>query len=54
MSRYGYFEVFLVSLGIRDNESRLYYIPERAILKHVTLSNMIIDRGKADSSIMHK
>ena len=25
MSRYGYFDVFSESLGIRDNESRLYY-----------------------------
>ena len=26
MSRYGYLEVFSESLGIRDNESRLYVI----------------------------
>ena len=39
---------FSESLGIRANESRLYRIPERAIVNNVTLRNMIIDRGEAD------
>ena len=46
MSRYGYLEVFGDSLGIRNSESRLYFVRRFKILLNVCAGRTVVRRHK--------